>query len=123
MSSQTPIDPTQLDQIIDKLEKALLNADPTSEDATKYAEQLGRLTKIRETNRLIDMKNRETDANIRAKDADVNSKNDEMARRRRVSPETWALIGANIFGIILVMKQEQFNIVTSKAFGMVKRIL
>lgn len=41
--------------------------------------------------------------------------------KRRVSPDTLAMVGCNLLGIMLVMKQEEFNVITSKAFGFIMR--
>lgn len=40
---------------------------------------------------------------------------------RRVDPNTWAIIGANLLGIILIIKHENVNVITSRAFGLLMR--
>jgi predicted RNase H-related nuclease YkuK (DUF458 family) len=42
-------------------------------------------------------------------------------KSNRVSPDTKALIGANIAGIVMVLGYEKANIITSKAFSMLLR--
>jgi hypothetical protein len=37
----------------------------------------------------------------------------------RISPDTIVLAVTNLIGIILIVKQEEFNIVTSKAIGFI----
>lgn len=39
----------------------------------------------------------------------------EAETSRRVSPDTWALIGANLFGILIIVTHEYTNPVTTKA--------
>jgi hypothetical protein len=42
-------------------------------------------------------------------------------RPSRVSPETRATIAANLIGIILILKHENVNVITSKALSFVMR--
>jgi hypothetical protein len=41
----------------------------------------------------------------------------------KVSPDTLALIAANLLGIIIVLKYEQAGIALSKAFGLITKVL
>ncbi len=41
---------------------------------------------------------------------------------RRISPDTLATIGANLLGIAMILKHEQFNVITSKAIGFVSKL-
>ena len=41
--------------------------------------------------------------------------------RKRISPDTLLLVGANLLGIALILGYEQINSVTSKALGFVVR--
>jgi hypothetical protein len=41
----------------------------------------------------------------------------------RVDANTWAAIGANLIGILLVLKHEQAFVVTSKAFSWIGRLV
>lgn len=45
----------------------------------------------------------------------------EGKTKRSISPDTAVLAATNILGIILVIRSEEFNVVTSKAFGMIMR--
>lgn len=36
----------------------------------------------------------------------------------RVSAETWALIGANLFGIVIIIAHEHTHVITSKALSL-----
>lgn len=40
----------------------------------------------------------------------------------RVKPETWATIGANLAGIIMVLHYERAHVVASKAIGFVSKL-
>lgn len=41
---------------------------------------------------------------------------------RFIDPNTLLTIGANILGIILIMSYERANVITSKAFGWIRRV-
>jgi hypothetical protein len=40
---------------------------------------------------------------------------------RRVSPDTLALIGANLLGIVMILKHEELNVITTKTMGLLMR--
>ena len=44
-----------------------------------------------------------------------------QSRKQRISPDTVAIIAANLLGIILILGYEKANIVTSKAVGFILR--
>lgn len=88
-----PKEKTRLDIEIDKLVLALGDHKATSVEYEKIVEQLNRLMKIRQEN-----------------------------RPARVSPDTWAMIGANILGIAMITWFERGNVVTSKALGFIGRV-
>lgn len=88
-----PKEKTRLDIEIDQLVLALGDHEATSVEYAKIVEQLNRLMKIRQEN-----------------------------RPARVSPDTWAMIGANILGIAMITWFERGNVVTSKALGFIGRV-
>jgi len=47
----------------------------------------------------------------------------EIQKKNSVSKETWASIGANLAGIIVIMNHERAHVIASKAFGLVKKIV
>jgi hypothetical protein len=47
----------------------------------------------------------------------------ELQKKNSVSKETWATIGANLAGIIVIMNHERAHVIASKAFGLVKKIV
>lgn len=42
-------------------------------------------------------------------------------RKRRVSPDTLAIVGANLLGILIIVGYEQGHVVASKGLGMILR--
>jgi hypothetical protein len=46
----------------------------------------------------------------------------ELRTTDKVSKETWATIGANLAGIMIILSHERTHIIASKAFGLVKKI-
>jgi hypothetical protein len=47
----------------------------------------------------------------------------EIQKKNSISKETWATIGANLAGIIVIMNHERAHVIASKAFGLVKKIV
>lgn len=47
----------------------------------------------------------------------------ELRKGNRVSKETWATIGANLAGIVVLMNHERAHVIASKAFSFVKKVL
>lgn len=88
-------EPTNLDEIITKLELLLMDTPPETEKFSKIADQLVKLSKHR----------------------------DDITSRSRVSADQWAMIGANLLGILAVLSYESVGkIVVSKSFSLVKKL-
>ena len=83
--------PTQLEELIDKHTAELLNNDYDDEELARRVDQLSKLCKMQET----------------------------RSPAWRVSPDTLALIAANLLGIVIVVAYEHAHVVTSKAFSSV----
>lgn len=47
----------------------------------------------------------------------------ELNTKSRISKDQLATIAANLLGIVLVIKSEHVGVITSKAFGLVKKII
>ena len=47
---------------------------------------------------------------------------DDLKSKRRISPDTWAIIGANLLGIVLVMNHERGAVITTKALGFLPKL-
>mgnify|MGYP003406553633 CR=1 FL=1 len=88
------IEPTPLDDAITRLFDSLQGMDTESDEYSKTADQLVKLYKL----------------------------NDESKSKKRVSPDTLAIIAGNIAGIVAILGYERAHIVTSKAFGLVMKL-
>jgi hypothetical protein len=51
------------------------------------------------------------------------SKLNELRHKSGISKETLVTIGANLGGIAAILFHERVNVITSKAFGLVKKIV
>lgn len=40
-------------------------------------------------------------------------------KKKRVSPDTWAVVGGNLLGILAIVGHERANVITSKALSFV----
>ena len=85
-------DKTAIDLEIESVMDAMSNLNKTTNE---YAELLGVLERLYETKRLED--------------------------DGKLSPDTKAIIAANLLGIVLILGYEQAGLVTSKALGFVLR--
>jgi hypothetical protein len=85
-------EPTPLRVVIDDLIESLKDKDPTTDEYSAVADQIQKLYKLQ-----------------------------EVDSSQRVSKETWALIAANLAGILVIVGHERFHAITTKAFGMVTR--
>lgn len=85
---------TQLDRVIER-EIGRLVEPTTSQEFAKQLTVVEKLMKIRK---------------------------DHQVEPDRISKETMALIGANLLGILLIIRHENVNVITSKALGMLPRL-
>lgn len=46
----------------------------------------------------------------------------ELRNKSSISMETWATIGANILGLVVILNHERAHVIASKAFSLVKKI-
>ena len=90
----------------------------------------GKRTEVAQLKELISAKIEEL-SNTRMDDPDFEKKEaqitrlyklQEMFTPKRVSPDTLALIGSNLIGLILILHYEKINVLTSKALGFVTRL-
>ena len=63
----------------------------------------------------------DSEAELRA--AETEAKLEETKDRRRVKPDTLALVAANIAGIVLVIGHERASVIATKALGFVTKAL
>lgn len=92
MFTKKQIDPN-LAKALDKAYAKLLKPDITDEDFGKNVDQVVKLYKL----------------------ADENT-------APRVSPDTLAMIAANLTGIVLILKHEHVNVIASKAFSLIPKL-
>jgi hypothetical protein len=86
-------DESEYDKQVRRLLRELETTDPGSDQYEKLVERLNKLQKMR------------------AED-----------RPERLSPNTAALVSANIVGILMIIRHEQVNFIASKALGFVMRL-
>lgn len=122
-------DNDELQAVIDLLIEALKNATPGDDDYAKMVSQLSGLYKIKETHTTIETskldalsKDAQCKAETKLKNAEARIKEREANSKIPVKPETLALIGGNLAGIIAILSYEKANIITSKALGFVKTL-
>lgn len=86
-------EPDLLQMEIDRVIKQFTKLEPGSKEYIEKTDQYVRLSEIK------------------AKNA-----------KKTISPDTWAIIVANLLGIVLVLHYERADIVTSKAIGFVAKL-
>lgn len=83
---------TPLEKEIESLFASLSDYKKDSKEYAQIADQLVKLYKLKETD-----------------------------SKSKVSPDTWAIIGANLAGILLIIGHERVGIITSKALSFVMK--
>lgn len=87
-----PKPPTLLEKEIERVMHSLSNHMIDSEEYSKMVDQLAKLHKLK-----------------------------EEEKPSQVHPDTWAMIGANLVGIMLIIRHEHVNVISSKAMGLVMK--
>lgn len=105
---------------------SLLDSDVGSDDYTAKLRHLAELYKLNDIHASLRLKfteaahkRHETDASARLKNVEADAKEKEMNAPRRVSPDTIALVAANLVGIALILSHERLHVVASKAIGFI----
>lgn len=70
----------------------------------------------------FDLKMREVTTSIALKELEIEAKEKTLKNLYGISPDTLAIIAANLAGIGLILSYERFNIVTSKAIGFIQKL-
>jgi hypothetical protein len=70
----------------------------------------------------LGLKKQEHDVTAPLKVAETEAKIAETQDRRRVKPDTVALVAANLAGIIMIIGHERLNVIASKAIGFVGKL-
>lgn len=84
---------TELDEVIDQIVASIKDDHPESEEFDKKTDQLVKLYKLK-----------------------------AETKPARVSPDTLAVIAANLTGIMMIVGHERANVVTSKALGFLLKL-
>lgn len=90
----SPTPPTHLETAIKRLHDDMLAEDPHTDQYTKMADNLTKLYKLREH---------------------------DTVKRWRPSPDVVLASTVNIIGILLVIRHEDVNVITTKAMSMVRK--
>jgi len=53
---------------------------------------------------------------------DQMSKLYKLREENSISMDTWATIGANLLGIVIILSHERAHVIASKSFGFVKKL-
>lgn len=122
-------EPTKLEEAIDRIMSKMAGIEPDTKEYAAMVDQLTKLYKLKETDVKLQLqefdaisKREEVTSSSELKQAELTLKQEETEfRKKRVSPETLAIIGGNIAGIVLILGYEHVHVVTSKALGFVMR--
>lgn len=85
---------SELQKTIDALHEEMSTVDGSSAEYAQMVDQLVKLHKLQ----------------------------DDITSSHRVTPDTLAIIGANLAGIILIVRHESVNVITSKALSFVPKL-
>lgn len=126
-----------VDDEIDRLLELMSETNPETPEYAKIADQVTKLFKMKEIDVKLNIqqielvnKQNETDIKLTQANADCALKEVDTELKKKqiesirfgLSTETWALIGANLAGIVLILGFEKANVVTSKALGFISRL-
>lgn len=88
-----PAEPTKLKSELDRLLDHMSTMDPETKEYSATADQVAKLYKLQ-----------------------------EQDAPKRVSPDTWAVVGANLAGILIIVGHERVHVITSKAVGFIMKM-
>ena len=96
MFTKKPVpEPTALEKTIERLHADMQTVDPHTDQYSKMAENLGKLMKLREH---------------------------DTVKRWRPSTDVLVTSSAALLQVVLIIRHEDVNIITSKALGFVKKL-
>jgi predicted RND superfamily exporter protein len=76
--------------------------------------------RVKETD--LEIRKAESDTNCEVKKLDAQLKQRDVDQPWRVSPDTLAIVGANVLGIVMILGYERANVIASKALGLLTRM-
>lgn len=69
--------------------------------------------------RELGIRGHDSEQSLKLKEEELALKRVESEKPDRVSADTWAMVGANLAGILLIVGYERVNVIASKAIGFV----
>ena len=119
----------KLSGAIDRVLKNMTDYDPNSKEYGVLVEHLSELYTMKKIDNDFELKTdeqrtklEEVESNSRLKDAEAALKQKEIENFDRIKKETWAIIGANITGIVLVIGYEHAHVIASKALSFAMKL-
>jgi len=126
MRTNDPSELSGLEEAINGVLSEMAGERSDSDEYKKMVDQLVKLYKMQEIENDFYLKKLEEDRVQLASNAETMHKAyehelkvKEFEKSRRVSPDTLAIVAANIVGILLIIGYERANVVTSKALGFI----
>mgnify|MGYP001209384671 CR=1 FL=1 len=89
-----PTEPTDLEKAIRRLHDDMQTVDPNTDQYTKMADNITKLYKLREH---------------------------DTVKRWRPSPDVVLASAVNLIGIVLIIRHEDVNVISTKALGFIKK--
>lgn len=107
------------DEVQEELDKQILQLFTLMENLTAYDEEYDKMANA--VAKLMQLRKNKTEehANIVASC----TKLIEQRKKDAISMDTWATVGANLAGILLLMNHERAHVIASKAFSLIKKIV
>jgi hypothetical protein len=77
-----------------------------------------------EIHNLLDLMDQETDYSVEYKSMVTQlTKLLEIRQGSKISKDTWVTVGTHVAGLIVLLNHERTHVITSKAFGLLKKIV
>jgi hypothetical protein len=126
MRINVPTELTGLEEAINGVFSEMAGVNSDSDEYKKMVDQLAKLYKMKETEDNFLLKKIEAESaemenysKVKLAELEMDLKTKEFEKSRRVSPDTLAIVAANIAGILLIIGYERANVVTSKALSFI----
>lgn len=107
----------------------LTSYDAESDEYAQVVDQIVKLTKVRQAIAEMTLqtfeateKQKEISESLRLKHREYDLKLMDAEKPDRVSMDTWAMVGANLAGIVMIIGYERFGVIATKALGFVKQL-
>jgi hypothetical protein len=107
------------DEVEEELDKQIMQLFELMENLTAYDDEYDKM--VNATAKLVQLRKNKTEEY--SKMVASSAKLMEMRKKDSVSMETWVTVGTNLAGIFMLMQHERVNVIASKAFGLIKKIV